>query len=342
MTTQERWIDYVNSALRPRPVRRLPLVLDLFAGCGGLALGFEAVGFRTIGFELSEHAARSYRENLKGECVVRKLHVGTDLPPARIIIGGPPCQPFSSGGKRRADRDERDGFPAFLDAVDRLAPDLAIIENVPGLLSGDRRPYFVQTTAFLESLGYRVDPLKLNAAEHGVPQKRQRVFIVAHRGGFLTPRPDGALVSAGTALADLLSAPPVEPRWLTPAQDAYIARYEAASRCRRPRDLDLGKPARTLTCRNLAGATGDMHRIRMADGRRRRLEVREAARLQSFPDWFEFAGSPSSQFEQIGNAVPPLLARSLALSAASYVTSLRRASVADKPVSDVALVPVGV
>jgi DNA (cytosine-5)-methyltransferase 1 len=339
--SEGRWIDSVDAALRPRS-SRLPLVLDLFAGCGGLALGFEAVGFRTIGFELSEHAARSYTENLKGECVVDKLHVGTELPAARVIIGGPPCQPFSSGGKRRADRDERDGFPAFLDAVARLEPDLAIIENVPGLLTGDRRPYYLQTIAALEELGFVVDPLRLNAAEYGVPQKRQRVFIVAHRGGFSAPRSAAAPVSAGTALSDLLSTPPAEPRWLTPAQDAYIARYEAASRCRRPRDLDLAKPARTLTCRNLAGATGDMQRIRTADGRRRRLEVREAARLQSFPDWFEFAGSPSSQFEQIGNAVPPLLARSVARSAAAYITSLRRTSMADRPSSDATLVPVGV
>ena len=342
MTAEGHWIDSVNAALRPRSSRRLPLVLDLFAGCGGLALGFESVGFKTIGFELSENAASSYRENLRGECVVEKLHVGTELPPAQVIIGGPPCQPFSNGGKRRADRDERDGFPAFLDAVARLEPDLAIIENVPGLAAGDRRPYYLQTIDSLRALGYVTDPLKLNAAEHGVPQKRQRIFIVAHRGGFLSPVPDAASVSAGTALADLLSAPPAEPRWLTPAQDGYIARYEAASKCRRPRDLDLDKPARTLTCRNLAGATGDMQRIRTDDGRRRRLEVREAARLQSFPDWFEFSGPSSSQFEQIGNAVPPVLARSVALSAKAYMTLLRPPSTAAKPSSNTTRVAVSV
>src|SRR5690606_23623046 len=72
------------------------------------------------------------------------------------------------------------------------------------------------------------------------------------------------------------------------------------------------RPARTLTCRNLAGATGDMHRVRLQDGRRRRVIVREAARLQSFPDHFEFKGNETQQFNQIGNAVPPMLAYHIA------------------------------
>jgi DNA (cytosine-5)-methyltransferase 1 len=311
-----------------RPCRAdLPLVLDLFAGCGGLAVGFEAVGFDTLGYELSPHAAQSYRENLRGDCVVSRLRVGSELPPAQVIIGGPPCQPFSSGGKRKSDQDERDGFPAFLDAVKRLRPSLAIIENVPGLMTGDRYAYFERNRLALKEMGYQVETLRMNAAEYGVPQKRRRIFIVAHRGGFESPSPTpDKSVTAGTALADLIAAGTDEPKWLTPAMDAYIARYEAASRCRRPRDLRLDQAARTLTCRNLAGATGDMHRILLGDGRRRRLEVREAARLQSFPDWFNFAGTVTAQFEQIGNAVPPLLARELAVSASSYLVARRSQS----------------
>jgi len=103
-----------------------------------------------------------------------------------------------------------------------------------------------------------------------------------------------------------------ESKFLTPSMDKYVAKYEKASACINPRDLYPDKPARTLTCRNLAGATGDMQRVRLKDGRRRRVTVDEAARLQSFPDWFEFTGNETSKFNQIGNAVPPLLAWHLA------------------------------
>jgi DNA (cytosine-5)-methyltransferase 1 len=111
--------------------------------------------------------------------------------------------------------------------------------------------------------------------------------------------------------------------------DTYVAKYELASKCINPRDLQLNKPARTLTCRNLAGATGDMHRVCLPDGRRRRLTVREAARLQSFPDWFEFCGSETSVFNQIGNAVPPMLAFSLAACVRTYLQSSQRLSTVD-------------
>jgi DNA (cytosine-5)-methyltransferase 1 len=112
---------------------------------------------------------------------------------------------------------------------------------------------------------------------------------------------------------------PEHTKWLTPSMDAYIAKYEEASCCKNPRDLHYDRPARTVTCRNLAGATGDMHRIRLPDGRRRRITVREAARLQSFPDWFEFTGSETEQYYQIGNAVAPFFAKALAKSVIDYL-----------------------
>ena len=90
-----------------------PIVLDLFAGCGGMALGFEACGFKTIGYEMKSQAVKTYRHNLSGECHEVMLQEGMPDEKAEVIIGGPPCQPFSQHGFQRGKRDGRDGFPIF-------------------------------------------------------------------------------------------------------------------------------------------------------------------------------------------------------------------------------------
>ena len=151
-------------------------------------------------------------------------------------------------------------------------------------------------------------------------------MVVGHRGKFQFPQISAKRITAGEALGELAFQVLPDSKFLTPSMDKYIAKYEKASCCKRPRDLHLDKQARTLTCRNLAGATGDMHRIKLPDGRRRRLSIREAARLQSFPDWFEFYGSETSSYNQIGNAVSPLLAFYLAKSVRNYLESSYRLS----------------
>jgi DNA (cytosine-5)-methyltransferase 1 len=159
----------------------------------------------------------------------------------------------------------------------------------------------------------------LNAVDYLVPQNRERIIVVGHKGGFSFPERSGERVSVGEALGGYLFSEPGEGKYLTESMDQYVARYERASKCINPRDLDPNRPARTITCRNLAGATGDMQRIKVPSGRRRRLSVREGARLQSFPDWFEFSGAEGSQFNQVGNAVAPMFAFGLAKSVAAYL-----------------------
>jgi DNA (cytosine-5)-methyltransferase 1 len=318
------YVEKIQDLLRPKPNGE-PLVLDLFAGCGGLALGFEACGFATLGFEKNADACATYRKNLLGSCSQVLLTVDTPLPRAKIIIGGPPCQPFSVGGYQLGLHDARDGFPIFISAVERLDPDIWMFENVRGLFYSNRW-YLDEIIRTLQNLHYVVEIQLLNAVNHGVPQNRERIVVVGHRGKFSYPVKKPKPVTAGEALGELAASCPPEAKFLTPNMDLYVAKYEKASKCINPRDLRLDRPARTITCRNLAGATGDMMRLRLSDGRRRRMLEREGARLQAFPDWFEFVGNETSRFDQIGNAVPPLLAYELAVCVRAYLESDYRLS----------------
>ncbi len=321
---QMDYTEYLECELpQPKHERTGPVVLDLFAGCGGLALGFEVMGLTTIGYELLPDACETYRNNLRTPCHRVALTAESELPfGAKVIIGGPPCQPFSVIGNQNGKFDGRDGFPAYLSAVKRYQPQIAVFENVRGMRYKNLA-YFDTIIEHLEDLGYVVDYKLLNAVDYGVPQNRERLFVVAHRGSFEFPTPTHKFerVTSGEALGEMASSIPSGSKFLTSSMDAYVARYESASKCIRPRDLHLDRPSRTVTCRNLNGATGDMLRLLMLDGRRRRLTVKEGARLQSFPDWFTFAGAEGSQFNQVGNAVPPLLAKAIAKSVAACLAA---------------------
>lgn len=236
-----------------------------------------------------------------------------------------PLPTFQCWGKQLGLADSRDGFPVFIEAIKTVDPDIWVFENVRGLLYRNKH-YFEEILTRLKRLNYVVEYQLLNAVNFGVPQNRERLVVVGHRGQFKFPQELSTRVTAGEALGELATSVPEGAKFLTPSMDKYVANYEKASKCVNPRDLHLDRPARTLTCRNLAGATGDMHRVRLPDGRRRRVTVREAARLQSFPDSFEFSGTETSQYYQIGNAVPPLFACAIASSVVDYLISEHRLS----------------
>lgn len=293
-----------------RPTRRNASAIDLFSGAGGLALGLEAAGFAVEALDFDASCQLTHNANLRGKFRLERISETTRFEQgADLLVGGPPCQPFSRSGNQHGSGDPRNGLPAFLAAAQQLRPTMAMWENVANLR---RHPDAIQVLGKgLEKLGYRTETRLLDAADYGVPQRRLRLIGIATVSRFRWPDREPGLATAGAALG--------APAWrcahgriLTPAQEAYVSRYEAISGCRTPRDLHPDRPARTLTCRNLAGATSDMMRIRTHEGLGRRLSVREAARLQSFPDWFRFPGSEGQAFRQIGNAVPPRLSLVLA------------------------------
>ena len=182
--------DKLNNLLRPVSAAK-PLVLDLFAGCGGMAQGFE-----TLGFEMDADCCATYKHNFKGDCIQVKLDTAYVFPKAQVVIGGPPCQPFSVGGHQNGIRDARDGFPAFISAVEQAQPDIWMFENVRGLMYR-KKDYLDAIIAELEGLGYVVEFRLLNAVNHGVPQNRERVIVVGHRDEFKYPPLQHPRITAG-------------------------------------------------------------------------------------------------------------------------------------------------
>lgn len=317
------YVAALNTALRPRRWNGLTAI-DLFAGAGGLSLGFRAHGFGVRGFEADAMAVKTYEENL-GNGLVHTLTESSEVGTATVLLAGPPCQPWSRAGTLAGEADRREGLQITTAIAVRMRPAAIVIENVPELARSGRA-YLDGFTSLMEGAGYTVREKELNASDFGVPQNRRRIFVVAVDGAeFKFPEPLPYRVPVRGAIGKTASREAEGIRWLTPAMDEYINRYEIASQCRHPRDLHLDRPARTLTVRNLSGATGDMLRVRLDDGRRRTLTVREAARLQSFPDWFRFHGSTGKVFEQIGNAVPPLLSYHVA---SALLAALKVAQVA--------------
>ena len=207
------YVNLINNLLVPK-ITEKALVLDLFAGCGGLSLGFEAAGFKTVGYEMNPGAAATYNANLEGNCFVEKLTLDFEYPNAQIVIGGPPCQPFSVGGNQNGMNDSRNGFPFFVDAIKKVKPKVFMFENVRGLLYTNKW-YLKSIIEALEGLGYKTSCQLLNAVNYGVPQNRERVFLIGHNSAFEFPEAENKKNTVGDAIADLMgTTPELAARWL--------------------------------------------------------------------------------------------------------------------------------
>ena len=329
--------------------------VSLFSGGGGLDLGFEKAGFHVkVMVEKEKWACETLRSNFPGAVVlgppnsrgdVREL-TGTDVLNAAglksaevdIVLAGPPCQPFSIAAaqrflkgdakfKRLGVKDKARGTltAELLRLVEEISPKAMLMENVPGLLTLDRGSTVSNVKQMLTKLGYKAEHFLVNAADYGVPQRRERLFIIAGKGlqsnpTFPETTHSPAKYIGGKALyrtvAQALYGLELtigtnhvrrehRPQSLARYKKLAVGQREPLGRVDR---LDPSKPGKTV----IAGGTRGGGRSHLHPYLARTLTVRECARLQSFPDSFQFFGSTGRQFTQVGNAVPPLLAEVIA------------------------------
>ena len=360
-----------------------PLAVDLFCCGGGLSLGLEEAGFDVIlGVDVDEHAVQTHRSHFGGVSLqadlsdpdeISRILAALEGVEVSLVAGSPPCQPFSRAGSSkirslieqgvRSEEDERrDLWKGFLRFVRELDPSLVLMENVPDLVSGEDSMVFRQIVDALEDAEYDVHTRILPSWQFGVPQHRQRLFIVGVKDGapFSWPRPvrkdkpgveeaisDLPGVEAGeeneglpyvrnglaqTALQkwfrrgqprgrgskihdhfaravrkdDLKAFRRMTSKTRYSELPADLRRYTTDHFDDRYKRLDAKEPSRTITAHIARDGYWYIHPTE-----HRTLTMREAARIQSFPDRFRFAGTPSHAFRQIGEAVPPLVARAI-------------------------------
>lgn len=307
--------------------RKEPTVLSLFSGGGGLDLGFEMAGFRTVAcVDYDPESCKTLRFN-RPSWEVFEGDIRSFVPKGAfdVVIGGPPCQGFSTAGKGDPDDPRNFLWREYFRIVASVMPSALILENVAGLLNHKNKHHLDAFLRKLKSLGYQAVFDVLDAADFGVPQHRRRVIVAAGRGwtpDLPNPGSNRSYVSAKEAIGDLIGrtgianhepndhAPHVVKRWTKLREGQADPNYRRARiYSRRPSPTIRAGGGYGPRGDHLAGFHPPIHYALP-----RQLTVREAARLQSFPDSWIFCGSKTAQGRQVGNAVPPLLAEAVARS----------------------------
>ncbi len=307
--------------------------LELCAGAGGQAIGLEMAGIEHAGLvELNKHACATLRLN-RPEWNVLEQDVNS-LDGARfrgvdLISGGLPCPPFSVAGKQLGTGDERNLFPAMIRLADEIQPRAIMVENVRGILDPVFQDYRDFVAGELAKLGYVSGWKLMNASDFGVPQLRPRALLVALRKEsaecFSWPRPLTAPPThVGETLKDLMSAGgwPGADEWATQAAQIAPTIVGGSHKHGGP---DLG-PTRARKAWASLGVDG----IGVANEPpgpeffgMPRLTVRMVARLQGFPDEWQFSGGKTQSYRQVGNAFPPPFARAVAGQIRACLTASR-------------------
>ena len=340
-------------------------IIDLFAGVGGLSLGFEQNGFEVVlANEYDPSIAQAYIKNRKNAhmlvCDITQLPLKETFSKYKgtvdVVVGGPPCQGFSQKGQRKTINDPRNFlFRYFVGVVKEVLPRYFVMENVPNLLTAESGYFFKEIKALFEKIGYAIDAKILNASDFGVPQDRRRTVIIGKlhsKTPVSFPKPLNEKVTIWDAISDLAYLDSGEGQevsdYCNSPQSKYQAELRRSSRllynhkstAHSPMTLKKLKlipplggkenlPKNLLTKSIYSGTWTRMDPDDQSvtittrfdtpsSGRfthpylNRAITVREAARIQSFPDTFVFYGNKSSQMKQVGNAVPPKLASAIA------------------------------
>lgn len=338
--------------------------ISLYCGAGGLDLGFKRAGFELEwAIDSDPHAVRTYAEAVDGRVVC--ADVLDVAPPAHlrpdVVIGGPPCQGFSVIGRMDPLDPRSRHVTHFLDVVERFQPRAFVMENVKALAVNPRwSGLHTELEARARRLGYAVETFVLHAVDYGVPQARERMFMIGMHGAHPL-EPAKAAGRPPTVRAALAALPSVG----KPGNDGVCAARVVPAKVpiMRPtahrgsllfngsgRPLFLDGPAKTLPASMGGNATPiidqdeldreatpwvvEYHAHLLAGGkprkrapkRMRRITVQEAAALQTFPQGMTFHGPQVAQYRQIGNAVPPKLAHAVAKSVREALDDLDRSS----------------
>lgn len=360
------WDEEINV----KPKRKYKLV-ELFAGAGGLALGMEKAGFKSVLLnELDKHACNTLRENrpkwnvLEGD--ISTIDFAAYENQIDILSGGFPCQAFSYAGKKLGFEDTRGTlFYEFARAVKETNPKIIIAENVRGLLKHEEGKTLKVISRIIDEIGYElVDPRVLKAVFYQVPQKRERLFLVGIRKDlaphvrFNWPSPYSRIMTMRDALkkgALFDSDVPKSPGQAYPEKKATIlarvpqggywrdlpdhlqreymkkSYFLGGGKTGMARRLSWDEPCLTLTCAPAQKQTERCH-----PEETRPLTVREYARIQTFPDDWSFSGPLTSQYKQIGNAVPVNLAYAVGRALVVLLNDIENISRSSKPKRKVA------
>ncbi len=321
--------------------------IELFAGAGGLALGLEQAGFDALGLvEFDKNAADTLKKNRPNwrvdnkdiadiSCLDLEKYYSLKKGELDLLSGGPPCQSFSYAGKRLGLDDARGTlFYHYALYLEKLQPKMFLFENVRGMLNHDHGKTYGTICSILEKTGYVVTKKVLNAWDYGVPQKRERLITIGIRKDLvnkisfdfpepheykpvlrdvLLDCPDGPGVPYGETKRKIFELVPPGGYWRD--IDPDIAKEYMKScwdmgggRTGILRRMSLDEPSLTVLTSPSQKQTERCHPLEA-----RPFNVRENARIQTFPDDWEFCGNVSAQYKQVGNAVPVNLAKEIGL-----------------------------